>query len=50
MNPYAVQHGKATVGVLNPTLYGLLSGNKSLTHDVVRGDNKTFPAVRTTIW
>jgi hypothetical protein len=26
--------------------YGLLNGNKDLTHDVVGGDNKIYPAVK----
>jgi subtilase family serine protease len=46
MNQYAALHGKPTVGFLNPTLYGLLNGNKDLTHDVVGGDNKIYPAVK----
>lgn len=46
MNQYASQRGKPAVGFLNPTLYGLLGGNRRLTRDVVGGDNTIYPAVK----
>ena len=46
MNQYAAQKGKPTVGFLNPTVYGLYSGNKRMLHDVVGNQSGIYPAVK----
>jgi subtilase family serine protease len=46
MNQYALSKGKSTVGFLNPTVYGLSSGNKKLLRDIVGNKSGSFPAVK----
>ncbi len=46
MNQYAAQKGLGTVGFLNPTVYGLYKGNKSMFHDVIGNKSGIYPAVK----
>jgi subtilase family serine protease len=46
INQQALKKGKPTVGFLNPTVYGLLKGDRGLTHDVVGNKSGKFPAVK----
>ena len=46
MNQYATHLGKSTVGFINPTLYGQVSSNPKILHDVVGNKSGIYPAVK----
>ena len=46
MNQYAAQKGKPTIGFLNPTVYGLYKGYKTMFHDIIGHSSGVYPAVK----